>query len=251
MLRTIAILLCLSVVPALHAQEDDEPLPPPKRAGTVKIGGAAGFTQGLLYMKMDVLNEMMRRQNLGELSKDGLFMLGGHIYGYIGLVPNLRIGGAWASGSMKSSTLNGNTVREVKLSSNYGGVSLDYVVPVAPRFDATIGMVLGGGGVDIDFSRSYGLGQTWNGTWDDFGGSAPVGEYSTRLSGSFFVYEPSVSVEYAALRWLGIRFGVSYLGMAGNSWKRDDRYDVFGVPDDVSGKGWMINSGIYIGTFVF
>jgi hypothetical protein len=245
-------MLFLLIVPSLHAQEeDDEPLPPPKRAGSVKIGGAAGFTQGILFVNVDPVNVMMRRENLGEFSKDGLLMLGGSLYGYIGLVPNLRIGGSWASGSMKSVTLNGNAVREVKLSSNYGGVTLDYVVPLMPRLDVSAGVLLGGGGMDLEFSRSYGIAQTWDNTWDDFGGTAPVGEYAGKLSGSFFVYQPSVTFEVAVLRWLGVRAGASYLGMAGSSWKRDDRFDEFGVPDDVKGKGWMLNGGLYIGTFVF
>lgn len=249
MLWMLLAMLATSVLPA--QDDEDEPIPPPRRAGATKIGGAAGFTQGLLYLNIDPINDVMRRQNLAEFSKNGVVMTGGHIYGYTLFVPNFRIGGTWSGGNLKSQTLNGNVVREVKLSVGYGGATFEYVIPVVPRLDLTLGMMLGGGGMDLDFTRSYGLVQSWDTTWSDFGSNLPVNEYSGKLAGSFFLYQPAFTVEYSLLRWLGLRVGATYLGMVGGSWKRDDKYEVFGVPDNVSGKGWLFTSGIYIGTFVF
>ncbi len=232
--------------------QDDEPLPPPRRAGATKIGGAGGFTQSWLFMNVDPINQIMKKENLAEFNRSGVFMVGGQGYGYIMLVPNLRIGGMGMSGSAKSKTLAGNIVREVELSAGYGGVTVDYTLPVVPRLDVSIGMMLGGGGIDLKFNRSYGLAQQWDKTWDDFGlGAKPADEYSGKLSGSFFIYQPALNVEYAVLRWVGIRAGVSYVGMSNPTWKRDDKFEVFGVPGDVSGKGWSFNTGIFIGTFVF
>ena len=249
----LAMMVILSTTFITAQEEDDEPLPPPKRAGATKIGGAAGFTQGLLFLNLDPINEVMRRENLAEFSNNGLFMVGGQGYGYVLFVPNLRLGYQGMGGHLKSRTLYqaSNTTREVELSVGYGAATFDYTIPVVPRFDISLGMMLGGGNMDLKFTRSYGLGQEWVKTWDEFGSAQPADEYSGKLSGSFFVYQPSVNFEFALLRWLGLRAGVSYLGMTGSDWKRDDKYDVFGVPDNVSGKGWMLNSGIYIGTFVF
>jgi len=249
-----ALLFIIAATTFVIAQEeDDEPLPPPKRAGSTKIGGAAGYTMGLLFMNFDPINEVMQRENLAEFDNNGIVMLGGQGYGYVLFVPNFRLGYQGMGGQATSKTLYqaSNTVKEVELAVSFGAATFDYTIPVVPRFDISIGMMLGGGSMDLKFNRSYGTGQNWLGTWDEFGSLPPVGEYSGKLTGSFFVYQPSVNLEFAVLRWLGLRAGVSYLGMSGNDWKRDDKYDVFGVPDNVSGKGWMFNSGIYIGTFVF
>jgi hypothetical protein len=58
-----------------------------------------------------------------------------------------------------------------------------------------------------------------------------------------------VNLEYAFLGWLGMRAGVSYVGMSGPSWKVDDNFDLLNVPSGVNGKGWMINLGVLVGTF--
>jgi len=39
--------------------------------------------------------------------------------------------------------------------------------------------------------------------------------------------------------------------MAGSDWKSDDKSDLIGVPNNISGKGFMINGGIFLGTFLF
>ena len=246
-----AVILLLNFTLTFAQEEDDEPLPPPKRPGATKIGGAGGFTQGWLFLNVDPINQMMRSENLAEFKKGGLFMLGGQGYGYILVVSNLRVGGIGMSGSMKSTTLRGNVVREVELSAGYGGVTIDFTLPIVLRLDVSFGMMLGTGGIDLKFNRSYGLGQQWGQTWNDFADSVPAREYSGTLSGSFFIYQPAMNVEFAVLRWLGVRAGVSYVGMSNPSWKRDDRFDLFGVPSDVNGKGWSFNTGIFIGTFIF
>lgn len=243
------LIVLLSSMTVIAQEQDDEPIPPPRRAGTVKIGGAGGFTQGLLFLNIDPINDVMRRENLTPFSKDGLFMVGGQGYGYVLFVPNLRVGGIGMSGHMKSKTLSGNIMREVELGVGYGGVTADYVVNVLPRLDVTFGMMIGGGGMDFKFTRNYGLGQSWDQTWNDFGDTTAAREYSGKLNGSFFIYQPSLNIEFSLLRWIGLRAGVSYLGMAGGSWTRDDKYDQYGVPDNVNGKGWVVNTGIFLGWF--
>ena len=256
MKRIIYICLFFLTIPAsyLLSQEQGpgeiEPIPP-KRSAPAKLGGGGGFTPSWLFLNIDPLNQIMRRENLGEFRKGGMFMTGGQGYAYILFVPNLRVGGMGAGGSMTSKTLSGNTIREVELSVGFGGVTVDYVVPIVPRLDLTIGALLGGGSMDLTMTRDYGLAKVWDGTWRDFGSMNPAGEYSEKLSGSFFVLQPSINLEYAILRWVGFRLGVSYLGMWNGDWKKDDKFDIYGVPSEISGKGFMINSGIFVGTFIF
>ncbi len=243
----------LAVSPAL-AQIDDHPDPvPPKRSSQVKLGFAAGVTPSWLFLDLDPVNAVLAASNAATFSKNGLYMSGIQGYAYILFVPNLRVGGIGAGGSMESSSLelSSNTRRTVKLSVGLGGVTFDYVVPVIPRLDFTVGTMLGGGNMKFNMTRDNGTGKVWGDLWSEYGSSQPTAEFSRTLEGSFFLYEPSVGVEVAVMRWLGLRAGVSYLGTAGNSWKLDDRYDITGVPDGVNPKGFRFTTGIYLGTFIF
>src|SRR5438045_3061861 len=105
MVICIALISICSIGTSFAQEQDEEPLPPPKRAGSVKIGGAIGFTQSLLFLNFDPINEVMRRENLAEFSNNGLVMLGGEGYAYITFVPNLRLGYQGMSGHLKSRTL--------------------------------------------------------------------------------------------------------------------------------------------------
>lgn len=248
------LFMTLMVVSFAAAQEEEEPLPPPRRASAPKIGGGAGFIQNWLQLDLDPINQILKKSNAAEFSTNGLLMLGGQGYGYIMLVNNLRIGGMGASGTRTSHAVDPGTRdrRDVELSAGYGGVTVDYVIPVAPRLDLTVGGLIGGGGMSLIMTLDKGDLKIWDELWQNFGQSgASAAEYSKKLSGSFFVYQPAVNVEYALLRWLGVRAGVSYMGLAGSSWRVDDRFDLAGTPDNISSKGWMFNGGLFVGTFIF
>jgi hypothetical protein len=257
MFRKIALwLLLLEIVGSmvLFAQQDEEePLPPPRRTSAPKIGGALGFTQNVLFLNLDPINEVLRKSNAAPFSGNAMLLTGAQGYGYVMVVNNLRVGGMGATGTRKSTSVDpgGNISRNVELSAGYGGVTVDYVIPVVPRLDLALGGLVGGGGMSFKMTLDRGNVRLWNDVWDTFGSATAADQYSTKVSGSFFVYQPSVNLEYAVLRWLGVRAGASYLGMAGSNWKQDDQFDVSGVPDNISGKGWMINGGIFVGTFIF
>jgi len=264
-LLLVMMLLMVSGTWVLAQQDDDdEPLPPPRRSMGPKIGGAGGFTQNILFLDMGPINEVLNSANAAPFEGNGLLMIGGQGYGYILLLPNFRVGGMGGSGTRKSTKLevlqSGFDIRrDVELSVGYGGVTMEYVIPVIPRLDIAVGALLGSGGMSFKMTRDDGSAKIWSdpngntGVWDEFRSSAPNGpfNYSRTLSGSFFIYQPSLNVEFSLLRWLGLRVGTSYLGMVGSNWKVDDKYDLLGVPDKISGKGWMINGGIFVGTFVF
>jgi hypothetical protein len=204
-----------------------------------------------MFIDFGPINELMRSQNLGEFDKTRLYAIGGQGYAYILVVPNLRVGGMGLTGSTAVKTQSGNVVREVDLHAGYGGVTVEYVYNLFPRLDITGGMLFGGGGMDFKINRSYGLTQNWLPTWDNFSGGTAADEYSAKLSGSFFVYRPSVNVEYAILRWVSLRVGASYVGMSSPTWTRDDKFDLYGVPDNITAQGWSFNTGIFVGTFIF
>lgn len=254
--RVVLWMLILEVVGSLVVlaqQDEEEPLPPPRRTNAPKIGGALGFTQDILFLNLDPINEVLLKSNAAPFSGNAILLTGGQGYGYVMVVNNLRIGGTWAGGTRKSTSIEYQTQiqRDVELSAGYGGVTIDYVIPVVPRLDVALGGLLGGGGVSFKMSLNQRNARLWGDIWSNYVSGQPANEYTTKLSGSFFIYQPSVKLEYAVLRWLGVRAGVSYLGMSGSNWKQDDQFDLAGVPDAISGKGWMINGGIFIGTFIF
>ncbi len=247
------MLVLLSTASMMIAQQDDEdePIPPPHKASGPKFGGAAGFTQNLLFLDMTPINQILSANNCAPFGGNGLFMLGGQGYGYVMFLPNLRVGGMGGSGTRMSTAIQGNTRREVELSAGFGGVTIDYVIPVVPRLDVATGVLLGAGGMSFTMRRDNGSARVWDNAWSQFGSNDSVYNYSTKLSGSFFVIQPNVNIEVALLRWLGLRVGAGYMGMIGSNWRVDDNYDLFNVPDNISGRGWMINGGLFLGTFLY
>src|SRR5689334_18367373 len=172
MRRFLLLLFCLTALLQLQAaaqEDDDEPLPPPRRHGQTKIGGAAGFTQDLLFLNLDPINEVLRQNNAAELATGPVVLLGGQGYGYILLLPNVRVGGIGGSGTIRSKSLQGLTRRDVELSVGFGGVTIDYVIPIVPRVDLTVGGVLGGGGMSLKLTRDAGYPKSWDGVWGQFG----------------------------------------------------------------------------------
>ena len=247
----LVVLLCQGAVAFGQEGSKDDEIPPPRRSAAPKIGGAVGFTPLWLFTDIAPVNQALEGALGAPFENGRLMMVGGQAYAYVLFVPNLRIGGMSASGSMTSKSLVGNTRRDVEMSVGFGGVTLEYVMPVVPRLDFTLGMLLGKGSMDFKITRDDGGAKVWDDIWNEFGTLQPAQEYSRKLSGSFVVVQPSATFEFALLRWIGLRAGVSYTSMSGSDWKLDDKYDVYGVPSTVTGKGWTINTGIYLGTFVY
>ncbi len=245
------ILLLLSI--PVISQEDEEEIEPPKRSVQSKIGGAGGFTQNLLFIDLNPINEYLRKSRGSGFDKTPMLLLGGQGYGYIMIVPNLRIGGMGAGGSLTSKSIDTvtNTRRNVELSVGFGGVTIDYTIPIVPRLDASIGVFLGSGSTEIKLTRNSNPNKIWDEVWDNFGTDKKIDDYTQKLSGSFFIFQPQLNLEYAIWRWLAIRIGIGYNGMAFGSWTLDDDYDLIGVPDKINGRGFMLNGGIYLGTFLY
>src|SRR5437879_1786495 len=203
MARASSFLLLMFLFSAalLAQQDEEEPLPPPRHGGAAKIGGAIGFTTSYLFLDLDAFNQVFGNASAAQFGNKGMVLYGGQGYGYVMIVPNLRIGYLNMGGTRKSLSVEGNTRRYVDLSVGFSGASFDYVIPVVPRLDLSLGILVGGGGVDITMSRDEGFAKTWDKVWADFGDPAAAsGEYSRKLSGRFFVYQPSLKIEFALLR---------------------------------------------------
>jgi hypothetical protein len=249
----VLILLLAFSVPSVFAQEEPMAPIPPKRTRAAKVGAFGGFTPAWLGVDVAPINAFLRPAGGAPLKENGVFLTGGAGAAYIMLVPNVRVGGVGMAGSIRSTALNAAGVRrDAELSVGFGGVTVEYVLPVVERLDVAVGGMLGWGGIDLTLRQDDGKAKTWQQEWssfalDDYGNSAT--NITRRLSGAYFVYIPTVNVEYAILGWLGARVGASYVGMTAPSWELDDRHELLGVPNDVNGQGVMVSAGLFLGTF--
>jgi hypothetical protein len=254
MVTVLLLALGYSIVPA------QEELIPPRRGRAAKMGLFGGLTPGYLSVDLEPINAMMKASGIAPFDQKGVWLWGGAGAAYIMLVPNLRVGGLGMSGSVSTGASVpvagvGQVRRDAEVRVGFGGVTVEYVVPLAERFDMAFGAMLGGGGIDVELRQSTGGIDTWTNEGRIFAGwppgTAPASLNNTTrtLSGSYFVWVPSVTFEYAVLGWMAVRVGGSYVGMAFPSWSLDQEYDLKDVPSGVSGKGFMINAGVLLGTF--
>jgi len=243
-------------VSTLFPQTQDYPIPP-KRTKASKVGFFAGFMPGWLFVDVDAINQYLVPAGGAPLKDNGVFLFGGGGAVYIGVVNNFRLGGMGMGGSISSRKVDAAGVRrDADLFVGFGGLTFEYVIPVGTRLDIAAGAMLGGGGIDIVLRQDAGRNLTWNDEWINFGSgnyndplTGEITNITRKMTGSYFVWIPSVNVEYAVLGWFAIRVGASYVGMSAPSWSLDDEYDLIGVPKDVSGSGFMFNAGLFVGTF--
>jgi hypothetical protein len=258
-MRTTALLLTVVATCVSLTLAQEEPIPP-KRSHMVRVGLFGGFTPGVIFPNVKPINDFLTAGGASPLKENGVFMLGGTGAAYIMIVPNLRVGGLGMSGSISSTSLDvaTNIRRDVQLKIGYGGVTVEYVVPIMERFDFAVGTMLGTGGMDLTIRKSNGGSNTWGreqgylgavgtGSTADLG--SPPNNVTRVLTGSFYIIIPSVSFEYAVTGWLAVRLGASYVGMVAPTWKVDSNYDLLGVPSNVNGNGFMVNAGLLVGTF--
>jgi hypothetical protein len=251
----LMLLASMLVLSSASAQYDDEDPIPPRRAQAAKVGAFGGFTPGWVFVDVAPINRFLGNANGAPLKDNGVFLYGGGGAVYILFVPNLRIGGVGMSGMISSRSLDGFGVRrDADLNVGFGGVTIEYVIPIVERLDVAIGGMLGTGGIELTLRQDVGSNKTWQQEWDNFGsGNYQVGlqinNITRKLNGTYFVWVPSINIEYAVLGFLGVRLGASYVGMSAPSWTVDGEYDLLGVPSNVTGKGFMINAGIFLGTF--
>ena len=261
-MRTPALLVAILALGVTLARAQDEPIPP-KRSHMVKVGLFGGFTPGMLFPDVGPINSFLAAGGAAPLKTNGVFMYGGGGAAYIMLVPNLRVGGVGMSGSISSTSLDKatNIRRDAQMKIGYGGLTVEYVLPIWERFDFAFGTMLGTGGMDLTLRKSNGGSNTWGaeqGYLGSFGGGftpagadlgSPPDNMTRILTGSFYIVIPSVAFEYAITGWFAVRLGASYVAMFAPTWRVDSNYDLLGVPSSVKGNGFMANLALLIGTF--
>ncbi|MBI5474971.1 MAG: hypothetical protein HY961_21730 [Ignavibacteriae bacterium] len=247
-----ALVMMLLLVSCIAVAQED-PIPP-KRSKAAKIGGLFGYTPGWLFLDVAPINNFLLAAKGAAFKDQGMYMNGIGGAAFIMFVPNLRVGGLGMNGTLTSTSLVAGVRRDAELAVSFGGVTIEYVIPIAERLDFTVGAMLGGGGLEVTLRQHDGSALTWNQEWGNYETgnynlNGKISNITRKFDGSFYVYVPSLNLEYGILGWVGVRLGVSYVGMFSPTWRVDGNYDLLGVPDNIHGKGFMVNAGLFVGTF--
>lgn len=251
MKNILLIFILLFNADLMYSQEEE--VTPELSKKILRMGGAGGFTTYVLLWNVDNINAAIKSDVSPTLKNQPLILYGGEGYGYIMLIENFRIGGLGAGGDVKRSTVIGNTRIDLETNVSFGGITINYVLPVTQKLDFTIGSIIGWGGIDLKLRRdNWGI-KRWDDILNQWGtnGLVSVSNFSHKINSSFFVYQPNLKIEYAILRWLSVRLSVGYMGMTGGKWKLDDEFELIGVPDKLNASGFIFDTGIFIGTFIF
>ena len=213
------------------------------------FGGGVGFTPFWIVPKVSNLNSQLNVINYPQIKTSGFYSSGFSGFIYLGIVKNLRVGGL-AFGGSSSSKLSENLIqKETIFSLNGGGVTAEYTLPFIHVFALSIGVILGGGSMQVNVYKNSG-GTEWNEVLSD--ASNPLSSFLNRkLKESYWIFSPTLNADIPAYRMLSFRVGVGYQFTFWNKWSYDNSIDLYNVPSGIGGKSFFIQAGIFIGLFSF
>jgi len=211
------------------------------------FGGGIGYVPAWYIPNLDPVNNEITTAGLPELSTSGFYSSGGAGFIYIGFVKHLRIGGMGFGGSKSSSQDN----REVVYSLGGGGVTVEYTLPFIKNFGVSVGGVLGGGTLQLNIYRNASQ-YTWEGIWEELSDPETTSEnYSRKLENSFWMFTPTLNIDYPIYRFVSLRLGVGYQLTFADDWTADNDQSISNVPSDLSGNSFFVQSGVFIGFFSY
>jgi hypothetical protein len=213
-----------------------------------RAGGGGDFSTGYLFANLEDINPRIQEMGISGLSED-ILMVGGRGYARIG---HLLIGGAGYGGSTETSGIPDCCARYARIEIAYGGVLLGLAV-TQPRYDAIVGMLFGGGSVEIVRQRNSRSVAGWDEAWDIFDGSGPDSvatddlNVTSKITAEFIALEPFVELKYKLLRFVSLGLSASYLnaGVGRGEWKLDG----VSIPDSPESNigGWSLRLGLHFG----
>jgi hypothetical protein len=214
------------------------------------FGGGGGFSPGWYFINVDPVNEQLKG-TIPELNSAGVFTTGGGGFIYIGVIKNLRIGGMGFGGSTSESASSSDGYnREVIYSISGGGVTIEYTLPFIKKVGVSLGAVIGGGGIQIEAFRNNGNFE-WNDIWTEIKSSSTSGNLHRTLKNNFWIISPTLNIDIPFYRFLSFRIGGGYQISLGDKWEIENERELSGVPSELSGRSFFIQSGIFIGFFSY
>ena len=215
------------------------------------FGGGIGYVPAWYIPNIDPINTQLNDIGMSELSNSGFYSSGIAGYLYVGFVKNLRIGGMGYGGSLSSSQNIETLNREVVYSLGGGGITIEYTLPFIKDIGVSVGAAIGSGSLELDIYQSSGD-FTWEGTWDELSNPNNSSEsYNRKLKNSFWMFTPTINLDYPIYRFVSLRFGVGYQITFADEWTADNDRPVADIPSDMKSNSFFIQSGIFIGFFSF
>jgi hypothetical protein len=214
----------------------------------------AGFVSGALMTNLDDFNKNVSQPFLKQDLSATIPLFGAHLFFPFPWVKNLRVGGVFAMGRSQvccvpdTASSGQPLMRTLRVSSGYGGITLDYNIPVRiNRCHVLAGIELGVGSLNIWAKQA--ANRTSFDINNEFDNASSVITHT--YSASMIVFKPQVTFEWAALNFLMLRASVGYQGTAIGTWYADEDVSL-GNTDKLSttkGGGLVANAGIYLGIF--
>jgi len=215
------------------------------------FGGGGGFTPGWYFLNLDPVNERLKTV-MPELNSSGIFTTGGGGFIYIGVIRNLRIGGMGFGGAASESAVSAldGFNREATYSISGGGITIEYTLPFIKKVGVSLGALLGGGGIEIEVFRNSGS-FGWNDIWQEVNNSSTSGNLHRTLTNNFWIICPTLNIDIPFYRFLSFRIGGGYQITLGDDWEIENERELSGVPSELNGRSFFIQSGIFIGFFSY
>lgn len=261
-LFSLLLLLALAITPsAVKAQieedtttwndselyDDDAAEAPPYFA----VGG--GPMIGLFMPNLDDFNKNIARPFVGQDIDNNVFMIGGQGFISVPWVKNLRVGGMGYGGRTQQccvdTVVDGQSVsRTLEYNVGYGGLSIDYVLPLKlGKFYIVPGVVLGLGSVELFAQQATQRGEfNIRNEFDQASKNITHNYHST-----FFLYLPQLQFEYTIGGFMMTRLSVGYQGTAMGTWEVDRGVGIANTAqlDNINGSGLLANFGVFFGLF--
>ena len=177
-----------------------------------RVGGGGGFVPGVVFANLEEINANVKEMGISGLS-ERILVLGGKGYARVG---HLIIGGAGYGGRTETSGIPDGSARYADVTIAYGGLILGLSHADAD-YEATVGMLLGGGSIEVQRRRNSRYAVGWNDSWDPFETDGPGSidpedlNISSTVVGDFIALEPFVEIKYWFLPFMALDFSASYL----------------------------------------
>lgn len=243
MRRSILLFLIFLLSLKVEAQE--------KKYFDSPFGAGGGFSPAWLIPNFNELNSKLVGFGVPELSNSGFFASGGAGFVYLSFIPNLRIGGIGFGGSTSSTAFKDGFEREIIFSSSFGGLTLEYSIPLSRSFAISIGAIIGGGDTKIELFRNKSTFQ-WDNIWNELSDTSQyASSFSRQINKTHFVFAPTLNVDIPVYRFVSFRIGAGYAFTFGEDWQIDNKKEIFNTPSTLKGDALFIQTGIFFGFFAY
>jgi hypothetical protein len=223
---------------------------PERRYFDTPFGGGGGYSAGWYMPDLAPVNQKLSLIGVPDLSTSGVFSSGGAGFLYLGVIPNLRIGGMGFGGSTSKNTSAAGVNREVRYSFGGGGFTAEYTLPFIKRIGVSIGAIIGAASQSLEIYKNSGT-FSWDDVWSGIGGNESTADYSRVMENNYWILSPTLNIDIPFYRFFVFRIGAGYNFSLGNEWEVENNMSLSGVPEDLNGDGFFIQSGIFIGFFSF